>query len=52
MIKEEEMVIMISKLGYLKRIAVTSYKKQDRGGKGSNSASLVEDDYVNQLFIG
>ena len=51
MIKEEEMVIMISKLGYLKRIAVTSYKKQDRGGKGSNSASLVEDDYVNQLFI-
>ena len=52
MIKEEDMVVMISKLGYMKRISVTQYKKQSRGGTGSNSASLVEDDYVNQLFIG
>ncbi|MDE5898961.1 MAG: DNA gyrase subunit A, partial [Treponemataceae bacterium] len=52
MIKEEEMVIMISKLGYIKRVAVSTYKKQERGGKGSNSTSLLEDDYVNQLFIG
>ncbi len=52
MIKEEDMVVMISKLGYMKRVSVTQYKKQSRGGTGSNSASLVEDDYVNQLFIG
>lgn len=52
MIKEEDMVVMISKLGYMKRISVTQYKKQSRGGTGSNSASLVEDDYVSQLFIG
>lgn len=52
MIKEEEMVIMLSKLGYIKRTAVSAYKKQERGGKGSNSTSLLENDYVNQLFIG
>lgn len=51
MIKEEEMVILVSKLGYIKRIAATQYKNQGRGGKGSASTNLVEDDYVNQLFI-
>jgi DNA gyrase subunit A len=51
MIKQEDMVILISKLGYIKRISTSQYKKQDRGGKGSNSASLVEDDYINQIFI-
>jgi DNA gyrase subunit A len=51
MIKEEDMVIMISKLGYIKRVAVTAYKQQERGGKGSASANLVEDDYINQIFI-
>ena len=52
MIKEEDMVVMISRLGYIKRVSVEKYKKQDRGGKGSNSAALLEDDYINQLFIG
>lgn len=52
MIKEEDMVVMISKLGYMKRISVTQYKKQGRGGTGSNSTSLLEDDYINQIFIG
>ncbi|MGI5058717.1 DNA topoisomerase (ATP-hydrolyzing) subunit A [Treponema pectinovorum] len=50
MIKEEEVVVMISKLGYIKRVALTQYKAQSRGGKGSLSATLVEDDYVNQIF--
>ncbi|MEE1166810.1 MAG: DNA gyrase subunit A [Treponema sp.] len=52
MIKEEDMVVMISKLGYMKRVSVTQYKKQGRGGTGSNSTALIEDDYINQLFIG
>lgn len=52
MIKEEDMVVMISKLGYMKRISVTQYKKQGRGGTGSNGTSLLEDDYINQIFIG
>ena len=52
MIKEEDMVVMISKLGYMKIVSINQYKKQGRGGTGSNSTSLLEDDYVNQLFIG
>ena len=51
MIKEEDVVILISKLGYVKRISLTAYKQQSRGGKGSSSTNLVEDDYVSQLFI-
>lgn len=51
MIKEEEVVVMISKLGYIKRVPLTAYKSQSRGGKGSMSANLVEDDYINQIFI-
>ena len=52
LIKDEDMVVMISRLGYIKRVSVAKYKKQGRGGTGSNSASLLEDDYVKQLFIG
>ncbi|MBQ1627582.1 MAG: DNA topoisomerase (ATP-hydrolyzing) subunit A [Treponema sp.] len=51
MIKEEDMVILISKLGYIKRVPVSLYKSQGRGGKGTISAKLVEEDYINQLFI-
>jgi DNA gyrase subunit A len=50
LIQEEEMVILISNLGYIKRIPSSAYKSQNRGGKGSNSAKLVEDDFVNQIF--
>lgn len=52
MIKDEDMVIMISRLGYIKRISISKYKKQGRGGTGSNSTALIEDDYIKQLFIG
>ena len=52
MIKDEDMVVMISRLGYIKRVSADKYKKQGRGGTGSNSTTLIEDDYINQLFIG
>ena len=51
LIKEEDMVILISRLGYIKSVPVTAYKNQGKGGKGSNSAKLVEDDYIKQLFV-
>ncbi len=51
LIKPEEMVILISNKGFIKRISVNQYKSQGRGGKGSNSASLIEDDFIQQLFI-
>ena len=52
MIKDEDMVVMISRLGYIKRVSVDKYKKQSRGGTGSNGTNLLEEDYINQLFIG
>jgi DNA gyrase subunit A len=51
LIKKEEMVILISNLGYVKRVPVSSYRNQGRGGKGMQSAKLAEDDFVDQLFV-
>ena len=51
LIKEEDMVVIISKLGYIKRMAVSLYKNQGRGGKGSATANLVEDDFLSQVFV-
>jgi len=50
LIQNEEMVILISNLGYIKRIPASAYKSQNRGGKGSSSGKLVEDDFLNQIF--
>lgn len=50
LIKKEQMVVLVSNLGYIKRVPVTAYKRQNRGGKGSNSAALVEDDFIDQIF--
>ena len=50
LIKKEQMVVLVSNLGYIKRVPATAYKKQNRGGKGSNSAALVEDDFIDQIF--
>ena len=51
LIAEEDMVILISNRGYIKRIPVTAYRRQGRGGKGSSSANLKEDDFILQFFI-
>ena len=51
LIAEEDMVVLISNRGYIKRIPVTAYRRQGRGGKGSSSAVLKEDDFVEQFFI-
>ena len=50
LIKKEQMVVLVSNLGYIKRVPITAYKRQNRGGKGSNSAALVEDDFIDQIF--
>ena len=52
MIKEEDMVVLISGKGFIKRLPVTAYKNQGRGGKGSSSANLKNDDFIEHLFIG
>ncbi|MDR1278553.1 MAG: DNA topoisomerase (ATP-hydrolyzing) subunit A, partial [Treponema sp.] len=51
LIKKEEMMILISNLGYVKRVPVSAYKNQGRGGKGMVSAKLAEDDFVEQIFV-
>ncbi len=51
LIKNEDMIVIISSLGFIKRVPVSAYRSQGRGGKGSNSAKLMEDDYVKQIFI-
>jgi len=51
LIKKEEMMILISNLGYVKRVPVSSYRNQGRGGKGMQSAKLAEDDFVEQIFV-
>ena len=52
MIKEEEVVITISHLGYIKRTPVGEYKTQSRGGRGSRGAKTRESDFVEHLFTG
>ncbi len=52
MIKEEEVVITISHLGYIKRTPVAEYRTQSRGGRGSRGAKTRESDFVEHLFTG
>ncbi|MBN2072818.1 MAG: DNA gyrase subunit A [Actinobacteria bacterium] len=51
LIPEEENVISISHSGYIKRVPVTTYRKQGRGGRGITGTNLKEDDFVEHLFI-
>ncbi len=54
LIKEEDVVITISNKGFIKRIPVSSYKSQGRGGKGITAASTgkSDDDFIEHMFIG
>ena len=50
LIKNEEVVITISNLGYIKRTPVTEYRTQSRGGRGSRGAKTRDSDFVEHLF--
>jgi DNA gyrase subunit A len=51
LIADEDMVVTISHAGYIKRIPVTTYRQQRRGGRGLNGMGTKEDDWVEHLFI-
>jgi DNA gyrase subunit A len=51
MIVEEDMVVSISKSGYIKRNPITLYRNQRRGGKGKTGMGTKEDDFVEHLFV-
>jgi DNA gyrase subunit A len=51
LIAEEDMVVTISHSGYIKRIPVTTYRRQRRGGRGLAGMGTKDDDWVEHLFI-
>ena len=51
LIQEEDMVVLISIEGYVKRVPLNAYRNQGRGGKGSNSANLKDEDIVQDIHV-
>lgn len=52
LIADDEMVITFSHSGYIKRISLSTYRSQKRGGKGLIGMDTKEEDFVEQIFIG
>jgi DNA gyrase subunit A len=51
MIPDEDMVVTISHLGYVKRTNISEYRIQGRGGRGSKGSSTREEDFIEHMFI-
>ena len=51
LIAEENMVVTVTKAGYVKRLPVATYRQQKRGGKGMQAVNLKDNDYVEHLFV-
>ena len=51
LIADENMVVTVTKAGYVKRLPVATYRQQKRGGKGMQGVNLKDNDYVEHLFV-
>ncbi len=51
LIKKENTVISMTKLGYIKRMSVDNFRAQHRGGKGIKGMSTIDDDFIEDLFM-
>jgi len=51
LIAEEDVVVTISHGGYIKRLPVSAYRKQKRGGRGATGAEVKEEDFIEHLFV-
>lgn len=51
LIEEEDVVITVSHLGYIKRTSAAEYRAQRRGGRGAKGSSTRQEDYIEHLFI-
>ena len=51
LIQREDMVVTVSRGGYIKRVPLSTYRAQRRGGKGRAGMSIREEDVVSQVFV-
>ncbi|MDM8289388.1 DNA gyrase subunit A [Slackia piriformis] len=51
LIADEQMVVTVTKAGYVKRLPVATYRQQKRGGKGMQGVNLKDNDFVEHLFV-
>lgn len=51
LIPDEDTVIAMTNLGYIKRMSVDNFKSQNRGGKGIRGMQTIEEDYIEDLFM-
>ncbi|WEJ60423.1 DNA gyrase subunit A [Devosia sp. FJ2-5-3] len=51
LIAREDMVVTVSHAGYIKRVPLSTYRAQNRGGKGRSGMSTREEDFVSRLFV-
>jgi DNA gyrase subunit A len=51
LIEEEDVVVTISHLGYIKRTSSSLYRQQKRGGRGAKGSATREEDYIEHLFV-
>jgi len=51
LIPRENVVIAMTKLGYIKRMTIDNFKSQNRGGKGIKGMQTIEDDYIEELLM-
>ena len=51
LIQKEDMVVLISNRGFIKRLPFSAYRTQSRGGKGAAATVLKDEDFINKIFI-
>lgn len=51
LIPKENTIITMTKLGYIKRMTVDTFKSQNRGGKGIKGMQTIDEDYIEELFM-
>ena len=51
LIPEQDVVVAMTKLGYIKRMTTDTFKSQNRGGKGIKGMQTIQEDYVEELFM-
>ncbi|MBK8520066.1 MAG: DNA gyrase subunit A [Ferruginibacter sp.] len=51
LIEDEDVVVTISHLGYIKRTSAAEYRQQRRGGRGAKGSSTRQEDYIEHLFV-